>query len=72
MVQIHLCPDFGAVAQLGERLLCKQEVAGSTPVCSKLSSGHSPGTKIFGSLTIQAQFFNGQAVILLNGVERGP
>ena len=35
MVQIHLGPnDFGAVAQLGERLLCKQEVAGSTPVCS--------------------------------------
>jgi hypothetical protein len=25
---------FGDVAQLGERLLCKQEVAGSTPVIS--------------------------------------
>lgn len=35
MVQFHLGPYFGAVAQLGERLLCKQEVAGSTPVCSK-------------------------------------
>ena len=45
MVQFHLGPSalksgydsqatFGAVAQLGERLLCKQEVAGSIPVCS--------------------------------------
>ena len=30
----NLSSDTGAVAQLGERLLCKQEVAGSTPVGS--------------------------------------
>ena len=27
-------PEFGAVAQLGEHLFCKQEVAGSMPVSS--------------------------------------
>ena len=26
--------QYGAVAQLGERLLCKQEVRGSSPLCS--------------------------------------
>ena len=37
MVQVHLGPVAGgAVAQLGERLLCKQEAAGSSPVCSRL------------------------------------
>ena len=30
----HLTSDLGAVAQLGERLLCKQEVTGSIPVGS--------------------------------------
>jgi hypothetical protein len=30
----HLPSDLGAVAQLGERLLCKQEVTGSIPVGS--------------------------------------
>ncbi len=41
MVQIHPDPPrdpwvgvFGAVAQLGEHLFCKQEVAGSSPVSS--------------------------------------
>ena len=29
-----LIPDKGGVAQLGERLLCKQEVTGSIPVGS--------------------------------------
>ena len=29
---------LGAVAQLGERLLCKQDVAGSIPVSSKLDA----------------------------------
>ncbi len=27
-------PEFGAVAQLGERLLCKQGVSGSIPLSS--------------------------------------
>ena len=39
MVQVHLGPLillYGAVAQLGERLLCKQEVAGSIPTSSTL------------------------------------
>ncbi len=29
------CNDRGDVAQLGERLLCKQEVVGSSPIISK-------------------------------------
>ena len=29
--------DFGPLAQLGERLLCKQEVAGSIPAGSKIA-----------------------------------
>jgi hypothetical protein len=42
----------GAVAQLGERLLCKQEVTGSIPVSSTnftpsaISSQHSVKTKL--------------------------
>ena len=39
---MQLLPDppttFGAIAQLGERLLCKQEVTGSIPVGSTSSS----------------------------------
>lgn len=27
---------FGALAQLGERLLCKQKVIGSNPICSTI------------------------------------
>ena len=42
----HLIPD-GGVAQLGERLLCKQEVIGSIPFtstsCAALFGG-TPGT----------------------------
>ena len=37
MVRIHPDPptkDIGGVAQLGERLLCKQEVIGSIPFTS--------------------------------------
>ena len=32
--EIFLAENFGAVAQLGERLLCKQEVVGSSPISS--------------------------------------
>ena len=50
MVRIHPDPppsrQRGAIAQLGERLLCKQEVTGSIPVGSifsrRLSNGASP------------------------------
>ena len=44
VVRSHLGPLFrsGAVAQLGERLLCKQEVAGSTPVSSINSEAITP------------------------------
>jgi hypothetical protein len=43
MVRVHPDPpdpDFlaGAIAQLGERLLCKQEVTGSIPVGSTRTS----------------------------------
>jgi hypothetical protein len=38
MVRVHPDPPdpcpYGAIAQLGERLLCKQEVTGSIPVGS--------------------------------------
>jgi hypothetical protein len=34
VVQLHLGPPIGGVAQLGERLLCKQEVIGSIPFTS--------------------------------------
>jgi hypothetical protein len=38
MVQIHPDPPFiGGVAQLGERLLCKQEVIGSIPFTSTIT-----------------------------------
>jgi hypothetical protein len=40
-----LTSDPGAVAQLGERLLCKQEVAGSIPV----GSTRADESKGFGS-----------------------
>jgi hypothetical protein len=39
VVRVHAGPlrlNFGAVAQLGERLICIQEVAGSIPVGSTL------------------------------------
>ncbi len=37
--------DFGAVAQLGERLICIQEVAGSIPTSSTSTTeyGGEPG-----------------------------
>src|SRR5471030_2940857 len=42
MVQIHPDPPFiGGVAQLGERLLCKQEVIGSIPFTS--TTGETAG-----------------------------
>ena len=34
----------GAVAQLGERLLCKQEVVGSIPISSTNYRGKLPGS----------------------------
>ena len=33
-----MCIDLGPLAQLGERLLCKQEVAGSIPAGSKIGN----------------------------------
>ena len=49
------CALAGAIAQLGERLLCKQEVVGSIPSGSTIlawsagSSGSIIGSNIFGS-----------------------
>src|ERR1700752_144729 len=34
------CPNAGAIAQLGERLLCKQEVVGSIPSGSTNTRAH--------------------------------
>ena len=40
VVQIHLGPPYlGAVAQLGEHLVCNQGVAGSIPVRSTQNEG---------------------------------
>ena len=33
-------PYFGALAQLGEHLLCTQEVIGSSPICSTIRLGY--------------------------------
>ena len=38
---LTLC-RFGGVAQLGERLLCKQEVVGSIPITSTNFHGYGP------------------------------
>ena len=43
----HACD--GAIAQLGERLLCKQEVTGSIPVGSMKKT---PGNELFFNLTL--------------------
>ena len=49
MVQIHPDPPpDGAIAQLGERLPCTQEVGGSIP----------PGSTISGGLAWNQKFFN--------------
>ena len=47
MVRIHPDPPgskTGAVAQLGERLLCKQEVVGSIPSSSTIAGNRGQGT----------------------------
>ena len=36
---VHLCIPCGALAQLGERLICIQEVIGSIPIGSTTSLG---------------------------------
>ena len=40
-----LCPLTGGVAQLGERLLCKQEVIGSIPFTSTFSEDRGQQTE---------------------------
>ena len=49
MVRIHLGPPhtsaFGALAQLGERLLCKHQVIGSIPIGSTISQSKRRGSK---------------------------
>ena len=46
MVRIHPDPPFpGAVAQLGERLLCKQEVVGSIPSSSTKTGSRGQGSE---------------------------
>ena len=41
----ELIPDKGAVAQLGERLLCKQEAVGSIPSSSTSSRDQKTGIR---------------------------
>src|SRR5215813_10455634 len=45
----------GAIAQLGERLLCKQEVAGSIPAGSISSSGPSLFVTLGPTLCVKAR-----------------
>ena len=47
MVQVHPDPPVftGAVAQLGEHLLCKQGVVGSIPISSTNGSQRSAGRR---------------------------
>ena len=58
MVRIHPDPppnehDGGAIAQLGERLLCKQEVIGSIPIGStSITRGNSNQSRVRGSLVL--------------------
>ena len=40
-IRYERSPRAGAVVQLGERFPCTEEVAGSTPVSSTLSSNHA-------------------------------
>ena len=35
--------DYGGLAQLGERVLCKHEVIGSSPIFSTITAGSSAG-----------------------------
>ena len=43
LIEIGL--QFGGIAQLGERLLCKQEVIGSIPITSTIDDGGEEGTR---------------------------
>jgi hypothetical protein len=45
---------FGAVAQLGERLVCNQEVVGSNPIGSTMSDIFDLGFWIFDFRTMSA------------------
>ena len=43
--QHGVCSDDGGLAQLGERLPCKQEVSGSIPLISTTQKTRNPKTK---------------------------
>ena len=49
MVQVHLGP-YGELAQLGEHLLCKQEVIGSIPLFSIAS-------RLTGACTLKTKYY---------------
>lgn len=58
VVQVHSGPhvSIGPIAQLGERLPCKQEVSGSIPLGSTLTSAHFARTFVRRSLTTHEVF----------------
>ena len=44
---------YGGIAQLGERLLCKQEVSGSIPLISTTQKTRNPKNKIEASFDFE-------------------
>ena len=54
----------GAIAQLGERLLCKQEVIGSIPIGSTTSSARQLRTESLARIQAMRPLFNNPEVFL--------
>ena len=51
--QHGVCSDDGGLAQLGERLPCKQEVSGSIPLISTTQKTRNPKNKIEASFDFE-------------------
>ena len=55
MVRVHFGPPlqlriYGGLAQLGERLPCKQEVSGSIPLISTMNGERDEGSGLHGKM----------------------
>ena len=70
MVRIHPDPpanSIGGVAQLGERLLCKQEVIGSIPFTS--TSAWNPNDSVYKDARCRLAFRAKTAVSIFKNLE---